>query len=71
MYGSVRAVHTNPSADRCTDRPLPGGTIDWGCFRPIWLSFVGHLQYSRHFLYSSPAQPLGAEDMTWRMVCFP
>jgi hypothetical protein len=26
-------------------------------------------QYSRHFLYSSPAQPLGPEDLTWRMVC--
>ncbi|CAD5171781.1 unnamed protein product [Musa acuminata subsp. malaccensis] len=25
-------------------------------------------KYSRHFLYSSPAQPLGAEDMTWRMI---
>lgn len=26
-------------------------------------------QYSRHFLYSSPAQPLGPEDLVWRMVC--
>ncbi|KAF2535457.1 hypothetical protein F2Q68_00022614 [Brassica cretica] len=25
-------------------------------------------QYSRHFLYSSPAQPLGPEDLTWRMI---
>ncbi|XP_010492623.1 PREDICTED: probable arabinosyltransferase ARAD1 [Camelina sativa] len=25
-------------------------------------------QYSRHFLYSSPAQPLGPEDLTWRMM---
>ncbi|KAK9170593.1 hypothetical protein Syun_002733 [Stephania yunnanensis] len=24
--------------------------------------------YSRHFLYSSPAQPLGPEDLTWRMI---
>ncbi|KAK9156550.1 hypothetical protein Scep_003124 [Stephania cephalantha] len=24
--------------------------------------------YSRHFLYSSPAQPLGPEDLTWRMA---
>jgi hypothetical protein len=29
---------------------------------------VIYLQYSRHFLYSSPAQPLGPEDLTWRMV---
>ncbi|KAJ0013777.1 hypothetical protein Pint_21061 [Pistacia integerrima] len=27
------------------------------------------VQYSRHFLYSSPAQPLGPEDLVWRMVC--
>ncbi|WZZ30815.1 hypothetical protein YC2023_014216 [Brassica napus] len=26
------------------------------------------VQYSRHFLYSSPAQPLGPEDLTWRMI---
>ncbi|CAH8317021.1 unnamed protein product [Eruca vesicaria subsp. sativa] len=25
-------------------------------------------QYSRHFVYSSPAQPLGPEDLTWRMM---
>ncbi|XP_048602376.1 probable arabinosyltransferase ARAD1 [Brassica napus] len=25
-------------------------------------------QYSRHFVYSSPAQPLGPEDLTWRMI---
>ncbi|KAH0931653.1 hypothetical protein HID58_008770 [Brassica napus] len=25
-------------------------------------------QYSRHFIYSSPAQPLGPEDLTWRMI---
>ncbi|KFK25917.1 hypothetical protein AALP_AA8G180000 [Arabis alpina] len=25
-------------------------------------------QYSLHFLYSSPAQPLGPEDLTWRMI---
>ncbi|KAG8647927.1 probable arabinosyltransferase ARAD1 isoform X2 [Manihot esculenta] len=25
-------------------------------------------QYSRHFLYSSPAQPLGPEDLVWRMM---
>jgi len=27
-------------------------------------------QYSRHFLYSSPAQPLGPEDLVWKMVCY-
>ncbi|KAL9431601.1 hypothetical protein AB3S75_026737 [Citrus x aurantiifolia] len=26
------------------------------------------VQYSRHFLYSSPAQPLGPEDLVWRMI---
>ncbi|XP_039129582.1 probable arabinosyltransferase ARAD1 [Dioscorea cayenensis subsp. rotundata] len=26
------------------------------------------LKYSRHFLYSSPALPLGPEDLTWRMI---
>lgn len=25
-------------------------------------------RHSRHFLYSNPAQPLGAEDFTWRMI---
>ncbi|KAG6506038.1 probable arabinosyltransferase ARAD1 [Zingiber officinale] len=25
-------------------------------------------KYSRHFLFSSPAQPLGAEDLAWRMI---
>ncbi|KAG1365529.1 putative arabinosyltransferase ARAD1 [Cocos nucifera] len=25
-------------------------------------------KYSRHFLYSGPAQPLGPEDLTWRMI---
>ncbi|KAM2731046.1 hypothetical protein EV1_002222 [Malus domestica] len=25
-------------------------------------------KYSRHFLYSSPAQPLGPEDLVWRMM---
>ncbi|KAH1113916.1 hypothetical protein J1N35_007294 [Gossypium stocksii] len=27
------------------------------------------LEFSRHFMYSSPAQPLGPEDLVWRMVC--
>nr|GMD55041.1 probable arabinosyltransferase ARAD1 [Ipomoea batatas] len=26
------------------------------------------VKYSRHFLYSHPAQPLGPEDLTWRMI---
>ncbi|KAG6714662.1 hypothetical protein I3842_05G213200 [Carya illinoinensis] len=25
-------------------------------------------KYARHFLYSSPSQPLGAEDLVWRMM---
>uniref|UniRef100_A0A2P2J8U6 Uncharacterized protein n=1 Tax=Rhizophora mucronata TaxID=61149 RepID=A0A2P2J8U6_RHIMU len=26
-------------------------------------------QHAGHFLYSHPAQPLGPEDLVWRMVC--
>lgn len=26
------------------------------------------VKYSRHFLYSHPAQPLGPEDLVWRMI---
>ncbi|CAM8978940.1 unnamed protein product [Rhodiola kirilowii] len=26
------------------------------------------VKYSRHFIYSSPAQPLGPEDLVWRMM---
>ncbi|KAK9006623.1 hypothetical protein V6N11_018958 [Hibiscus sabdariffa] len=26
------------------------------------------LEFSRHFVYSSPAQPLGPEDLVWRMM---
>ncbi|RZB79354.1 putative arabinosyltransferase ARAD1 isoform B [Glycine soja] len=26
------------------------------------------VKYSRHFLYSSPAQPLGPEDLVWKMM---
>ena len=33
-----------------------------------YILLVMHLQYSRHFIYSSPAQALGPEDLTWRMV---
>ncbi|XP_058080092.1 probable arabinosyltransferase ARAD1 [Magnolia sinica] len=29
---------------------------------------VNLAKYSRHFIYSSPAQPLGPEDLTWRMI---
>uniref|UniRef100_A0A5B7BYI8 Putative arabinosyltransferase ARAD1 n=1 Tax=Davidia involucrata TaxID=16924 RepID=A0A5B7BYI8_DAVIN len=25
-------------------------------------------KYSRHFFYSNPAQPLGPEDLVWRMM---
>lgn len=34
-YWLYRVVRTGPSADRYVDRPLPGSTIDWGCFHPI------------------------------------
>ncbi|KAF6163873.1 hypothetical protein GIB67_024728 [Kingdonia uniflora] len=29
---------------------------------------VNLAKYARHFLYSSPAQPLGPEDLAWRMI---
>ncbi|RWW33914.1 hypothetical protein GW17_00001348 [Ensete ventricosum] len=35
MYRPVWAVCTGPPADRFADRLLPGGTVDWGCFRPV------------------------------------
>ncbi|RRT48404.1 hypothetical protein B296_00051935 [Ensete ventricosum] len=35
VYRSVRVVCTSPPADRYADRPLPGGTADWDCFRPV------------------------------------
>ncbi|RWV98260.1 hypothetical protein GW17_00038904 [Ensete ventricosum] len=34
-YRLVWAVYTDLPADRYKDRPLPGGTTDWGCFRPV------------------------------------
>ncbi|KAG5542496.1 hypothetical protein RHGRI_022143 [Rhododendron griersonianum] len=52
--------------------------------QPGWLlTFVGSIspsqiremrmnlaKYSRHFLHSHPAQPLGPEDLVWRMIYF-
>jgi len=37
---------------------------------PVWRLTFFPFQYSRHFLYSSPAQPLGPEDLVWKMVCY-
>ncbi|RWV98709.1 hypothetical protein GW17_00038424 [Ensete ventricosum] len=34
-YHSIRAVHTDPPTDQYADHPLPSGTVDWGCFRPV------------------------------------
>ncbi|KAG6383016.1 hypothetical protein SASPL_157249 [Salvia splendens] len=32
---------------------------------------LDYRKYLRHFVYSHPAQPLGPEDLVWRMVCIP
>jgi hypothetical protein len=37
---------------------------------PFWCLMFFPFQYSRHFLFSSPAQPLGPEDLVWKMVCY-
>ncbi|CDP04932.1 unnamed protein product [Coffea canephora] len=34
----------------------------------VWEFQSNLAKYSRHFLYSHPAQPLGAEDLAWRMI---
>ncbi|RWV79973.1 hypothetical protein GW17_00058824 [Ensete ventricosum] len=34
-YSPFRAVRISPLQDRYTNSSLPGGTIDWGCFRPV------------------------------------
>jgi hypothetical protein len=36
----------------------------------FWCLMFFPFQYSRHFLFSSPAQPLGPEDLVWKMVCY-
>ncbi|RZR88683.1 hypothetical protein BHM03_00016309 [Ensete ventricosum] len=35
QYLPYRAVFIGPLADWYADRPLPGGTVDWGSFRPV------------------------------------
>ncbi|RWW63874.1 hypothetical protein BHE74_00028932 [Ensete ventricosum] len=35
MIPPYQAVHTCSPVDWYTNRPLPGDTVDWGCFRPI------------------------------------
>ncbi|RWW54235.1 hypothetical protein BHE74_00039195 [Ensete ventricosum] len=35
LYRPVRAVHISPLADQYANGLLPGGTTDWGCFRPV------------------------------------
>ncbi|MQM16657.1 hypothetical protein Taro_049615 [Colocasia esculenta] len=40
-------------------------SIDSGRIREMQLNLS---KYSRHFRYSSPSQPLGPEDLTWRMI---
>ncbi|RZS13631.1 hypothetical protein BHM03_00045252 [Ensete ventricosum] len=35
MIPPYQAVHTCSPVDWYTNHPLPGDTVDWGCFRPI------------------------------------
>uniref|UniRef100_M4CWI7 Exostosin GT47 domain-containing protein n=1 Tax=Brassica campestris TaxID=3711 RepID=M4CWI7_BRACM len=59
-----------PSSARLFDA-IVSGCIPVVVSDELELPFEGILdyrKYSRHFLYSSPAQPLGPEDLTWRMI---
>lgn len=54
-----------------SDAVQPGSLLTY--LRSITPSQIREIQgnlakYSRHFLYSSPAQPLGPEDLVWRMI---
>ncbi|KAM0849229.1 hypothetical protein ACQ4PT_053862 [Festuca glaucescens] len=54
-----------------SDAVQPGWLVKY--LRGIDTKIVKEMQsylvkYSRHFIYSSPAQPLGPEDLTWRMI---
>ncbi|CAI9087037.1 OLC1v1021001C1 [Oldenlandia corymbosa var. corymbosa] len=54
-----------------SDALQPGWLINF--LQSISRSQIRQLQtnlakYSRHFLYSHPAQPLGPEDLAWRMI---
>ncbi|KAL8142698.1 hypothetical protein V2J09_015730 [Rumex salicifolius] len=54
-----------------SDALQPGWLLSY--LRSISPSKINEMQkhlakYSRHFLYSSPAQPLGPEDLAWRMI---
>ncbi|CAN0891002.1 Probable arabinosyltransferase ARAD1 [Linum grandiflorum] len=54
-----------------SDASEPGWLIKF--LRSISRSQIKEMQanlakYSRHFVYSSPAQPLGPEDLVWRMM---
>ncbi|CAO1944675.1 unnamed protein product [Urochloa humidicola] len=54
-----------------SDAVQPGWLVKY--LRRIDSKRIGEMQsnlvkFSRHFLYSSPAQPLGPEDLTWRMI---
>lgn len=53
------------------DAIQPGWLVNY--LKKISSNHIKELQvnlgkYSKHFLYSSPAQPLGPEDLTWRMI---
>uniref|UniRef100_A0A7N0TZB0 Exostosin GT47 domain-containing protein n=2 Tax=Kalanchoe fedtschenkoi TaxID=63787 RepID=A0A7N0TZB0_KALFE len=54
-----------------SDAVQPGWLISY--LRSITPAKIRDMQnnlvtYSRHFIYSSPAQPLGPEDLVWRMM---
>ncbi|KAJ7949874.1 Exostosin family protein [Quillaja saponaria] len=53
------------------DAVQPGWLLNFlKSIRPTHITEMQHnlAKYSRHFLYSSPAQPLGPEDLVWRMM---
>ncbi|XP_062119740.1 probable arabinosyltransferase ARAD1 [Humulus lupulus] len=54
-----------------SDAVQPGWLLNF--LRSITRSQISEMRqnlakYSRHFVYSSPAQPLGPEDLVWRMM---
>ncbi|KAF5450697.1 hypothetical protein F2P56_031026 [Juglans regia] len=54
-----------------SDAVQPGWLLTF--LKTVSPAHIGEMQqnvvkYARHFLYSSPAQPLGAEDLVWKMM---
>ncbi|XP_022852749.1 probable arabinosyltransferase ARAD1 isoform X3 [Olea europaea var. sylvestris] len=60
----------NPAGDTPSSARLVDAIVS-GCI-PVVISDELELpfEHSRHFLYSHPAQPMGPEELVWRMVCY-